>query len=47
MDTHEQALQFLEADATMSDDFIQALYTSKVSHMFDAALASTFTAAYS
>lgn len=30
MNTHEQALQFLDADITVSDDYIQALYTSKV-----------------
>lgn len=31
MDNHEQALQFLGADATVSDDSITALYTVKVS----------------
>lgn len=30
INTHEQALQFLDADPTMSDDFIQALFTTKV-----------------
>ncbi|ETN37308.1 uncharacterized protein HMPREF1541_08299 [Cyphellophora europaea CBS 101466] len=30
MNTHEQALQFLGADPAVSDDYIQALFTSKI-----------------
>jgi hypothetical protein len=30
IETHEQALQFLDADSTVSDDYIQALFASKV-----------------